>query len=331
MKKWLKTTADELAGRFENPFLRSAMHHIFSPVLYEMMVLSVMDQDAAGYPAAGVSDFAGRIEKRYLSLGGEIHYRKRVTKIIVKNHAAVGLEFESGEQRLSDIIVSAADGKTTLEKMLDGKYTHRKLAGLYAHMKVNSSRILIFLGIADPLEMLAYKSKYILEQPLVIADGTSFENIDILKFSAMPDIVTRGKSLVRVEMETHNGDFWINMRRTNKEKYTDEKEKLAGEIKQLLERRTEGIGKKIEMVDVATPATFARYTGNWKGSIQGWQSENLFKSNPFRKELKGLSNFYMCGQWVEPGCGVPIAALSGRNVSQIICKKNKKSFAVIPP
>ena len=30
--------------------------------------------------------------------------------------------------------------------------------------------------------------------------------------------------------------------------------------------------------------------------------------------LPGLDNFYMAGQWVEPGGGVPTAALSGRNV-----------------
>jgi len=38
------------------------------------------------------------------------------------------------------------------------------------------------------------------------------------------------------------------------------------------------------------------------------------------KILPGLQDFYMIGQWVEPGGGVPAVALSGRNVIQIICK-----------
>jgi len=42
--------------------------------------------------------------------------------------------------------------------------------------------------------------------------------------------------------------------------------------------------------------------------------------------LSGLKNFYMAGQWVEPGGGLPSAILSGRNVTQIICKKDKKKF-----
>jgi phytoene dehydrogenase-like protein len=34
----------------------------------------------------------------------------------------------------------------------------------------------------------------------------------------------------------------------------------------------------------------------------------------------------MTGQWVEPGGGVPFVALSGRNVIQLIAKRDKKTF-----
>jgi phytoene dehydrogenase-like protein len=34
----------------------------------------------------------------------------------------------------------------------------------------------------------------------------------------------------------------------------------------------------------------------------------------------------MAGHWVEPGGGLPAAAMSGRNVIQIICKKEKRKF-----
>jgi phytoene dehydrogenase-like protein len=37
----------------------------------------------------------------------------------------------------------------------------------------------------------------------------------------------------------------------------------------------------------------------------------------------------MAGHWVEPGGGLPAVAMSGRNVIQIICKNEKKKFAMI--
>jgi phytoene dehydrogenase-like protein len=48
------------------------------------------------------------------------------------------------------------------------------------------------------------------------------------------------------------------------------------------------------------------------------------------KTLPGLKNFYMIGQWVEPGGGLPPAIMSGRNVAQIICKKDRKKFTAQP-
>jgi phytoene dehydrogenase-like protein len=37
----------------------------------------------------------------------------------------------------------------------------------------------------------------------------------------------------------------------------------------------------------------------------------------------------MAGQWVEPGGGLPTAILSGRNVTQIICREDKKIFQAL--
>jgi phytoene dehydrogenase-like protein len=49
------------------------------------------------------------------------------------------------------------------------------------------------------------------------------------------------------------------------------------------------------------------------------------------KTLPGLNNFYMAGQWVEPGGSVPIVAMSGRNIIQQICHEDKKEFIVNIP
>jgi phytoene dehydrogenase-like protein len=42
--------------------------------------------------------------------------------------------------------------------------------------------------------------------------------------------------------------------------------------------------------------------------------------------LPGLDNFYTAGHWVQPGGGLPTVMKSGRDVAQIICKKDNKKF-----
>ena len=39
-----------------------------------------------------------------------------------------------------------------------------------------------------------------------------------------------------------------------------------------------------------------------------------------------LQGFYMAGQWVEPGGGVPVAVMSGRHVVEIMCANLGRAF-----
>ena len=82
---------------------------------------------------------------------------------------------------------------------------------------------------------------------------------------------------------------------------------------------------------MATPMTWVRYTGNWRGSYEGWLLTPKTFMTSMSKTLPGLDNFYMAGQWVNPGGGMPSAAMSGSHTIQIICKKDKKEFVTSTP
>ena len=49
-------------------------------------------------------------------------------------------------------------------------------------------------------------------------------------------------------------------------RYTAEKERIAVQVISLLDERYPGLAGQVEMQDVATPLTWERYTGNWRGS-----------------------------------------------------------------
>ncbi|MFC2069240.1 phytoene desaturase family protein, partial [Chloroflexota bacterium] len=328
LRKWLNMSSVQFAERFRNPFIRQAMRHILSPVLFQMLVLYAMDLQVSGYPICGSGQFAGYIEERYLSIGGGIHYKSPVTKILVENDTAVGIGIENGEQYRGDIVISAADGKATIFKMLGGKHINKKISSLYEKMDLNPSRIHVSIGVNEVLDDIPFKIQYILNEdiPFTISDGTRYPSINVLTYKNMPDIVPAGKSLLRIELETRNDEFWASLRESDRKGYQEEKSRVAQNIIDILDSKMTGLRYKIDMIDVTTPATYLRYTGNWHGSIQGWENENIFRRNPFKKSLSGLNNFFMCGQWVEPGGGVPSAALSGRKLIRHICKKDKKPF-----
>ena len=75
--------------------------------------------------------------------------------------------------------------------------------------------------------------------------------------------------------------------------------------------------------------TWLRYTGNWQGAYAGWLPTRKALATRIRKTLPGLDGLYMCGQWVEPGGGVPVSIISGRNVIKLICKQGRRKFATV--
>ena len=96
-----------------------------------------------------------------------------------------------------------------------------------------------------------------------------------------------------------------------------------------IERIYPGLSAQVEVCDVATPVSYERYTGNWQGATCGF----LLTKEVMRmmllgvdKTLPGLRNFYMAGQWVEPGGSVPISAMSGRQALQLICHDEGQPF-----
>ena len=88
---------------------------------------------------------------------------------------------------------------------------------------------------------------------------------------------------------------------------------------------------QVEVVDVATPMTYVRYTGNWQGSFMGWRDTPQTTGKSMSRTLPGLSSFYMAGQWVYMGGGIPGAVMSGRHLMHVICKEDRKQFVTTLP
>lgn len=125
-------------------------------------------------------------------------------------------------------------------------------------------------------------------------------------------------------------DYWAKLK-DKREEYLAEKKNIEEAVINAVSELYLGIEDKIEVVEVATPLTFVRYTGNWKGSYEGWLWTKDTYSLQMPQTLPGLSNFYMAGQWVSPGGGLYGAATSARRAVKFICKNEKKHFKSTKP
>jgi phytoene dehydrogenase-like protein len=336
LMRWKKQTNFRYARKLKNPFLKEAFQLLFDgddiPLLIITLPLAFNDKMGVGYPVRGSLNFVRKIEKKYLDLGGKIRYNSGVDEIVTENDHATGIVLTDGTRISSGITISAADWHYTLFTALKGKYTNKKIQALNEQqdLEVYYSVFLLSLGISRSFKEMPHIQRFPLGKELVSPDGTSYSRMEMHCYNYDPTLAPEGKCVVTVKYYSRNGDYWIGLRGSDPEKYKRQKTAFAEEIIMILENKFGGILNAIEETDIATPATYQRYTNNWKGSMQGWlPGKNLTAPSPVSCVLPGLQDFYLAGHWTQPGGGLPVAIKSARTVAQVICNKLDKPFVVI--
>ena len=338
--RWRKLSVSDFAKRLKNPFLRETFSSMAAeaqgfPMLALLMPLAWLNNKVAGYPLGGSMPFARAIEKRFLDLGGSIRYGTRVVEILTEkaDHGdrAVGVRLGDGTEHRADTVISAADGRTTIFDMLGGRYVDDTIKGYYETMKLFPPLLYIGLGIADPLSDVPSTVSGISFplSPAIEIDGKLRDRLSFKAYNFDPHLAPEGKSVI-VLMLSSDYDRWAELGK-DPERYAAEKEAACEAVLDALEQRIPGIREKVEMRDVATPLTWERYTGNWRGAYEGWLPTASSFMMQMKKTLPGLDRFHMIGQWTTPGGGLPPAVSGGRHVVQVICKRDGKRFVATEP
>jgi phytoene dehydrogenase-like protein len=332
MKSWMETSMESFSDRFKDPLLRKAFKEIWMPefsVFFVLFTFAYLNNKNAGYPIGGSFPMSKAMEERYRYLGGTIHYKARVTKIITDGGKCVGVRLEDGSEHLATRVISAADGKSTLFDMLEDKFLDDKTREPYEKWPRFSSLIFVSLGVNrtfDDIPKTISGLTFQLKKPVEIGDILR-DKLSVHIYNQDPSMAPVGCTAITVMLKS-DYEYWKTLSQ-NREEYLKKKEEIGRKVVELLEGRFPGITPQVEVIDVATPLTFERYTGNWNGSFEGWlitpENSNVM-IKPMSQTLPDLENFYMCGQWVEPGGGLPTSVMSGRRLIKRLCKEDGRKF-----
>jgi phytoene dehydrogenase-like protein len=332
MRMWMALSVEEFASRFQDPSLRRALLEMWFPsfsMFFMLFTFAYMHQRNAGYPIGGSLPMSLTLAERYTNLGGVIHYDRRVEKILVEEDRAVGVRLADGSEHRAGRVISAADGYTTIFKMLEGKYSDEKTREPYESWPVFPPLLFVGVGVNrsfDDEPQTVSGLSFPLRQPTEIGHAVR-DRMPVHIYNHDPTLAPAGKTSL-VVMMVGNYEYWKELAQ-DRAAYLEKKDQVARTVVELLDQRFPGISQQVEMVDVATPLTFERYTGNWQGSFEGWlltpqNSTTVMRRMP--QTLPSLQNFYMCGHWVEPGGGLPPSIMSGRRLVQALCKEDGIPF-----
>ncbi|MES0490691.1 MAG: NAD(P)/FAD-dependent oxidoreductase [Leptospirales bacterium] len=245
--KWSKISAREYAGKFKKRELSDAITNLFMPdfaMIFIFFTFAWMSQKNAGYPIGGSLNFAKNIARNCEKNGAVIRYKSRVVKILTEqtltkqggNDKVSGVELENGNIIEADYVISAADSKATIDQMLAGKYSNPKIKKAWEVLPLFEPLFFISLGLngdsGTPPSVTGSGLK------LKHSVDTGNKKIDWVLLHSLdfdPTLAPKGKSVVEI-LCLADFDYWNDLKNSNKEKYKKEKQRIANEIIENIDR-----------------------------------------------------------------------------------------------
>lgn len=335
-KNFNRTWGAMLDDRVKNARLKAVLSGLWgyfglppsklSPFYYAMPLMGYLE--GGGYYPIGTSQkisdaLAGIVRKN----GGEVKLSAHVEKILTDDHAAYGVRTSDGTEYRGRAIVSNANAIDTFTRMLDERDVLKGTLDRMDKFSVSHSTLLIWLGLKRNLvgevglkdSEIFYYPDYDIEAEYgaILAGGlqadpgfglTVYDNID-------PGCSPKGKNTLNI-IVPQGYDYWMKYERDyfsgNKAAYTMEKMRLADVLIDKVEKMLlPGLRQAIEVMEVATPLTNLRFTGNPGGAIYGWNQTVDNSGNRRFPQKTPIKNLYLSGAWTFPGHGYGACIPSG--------------------
>jgi phytoene dehydrogenase-like protein len=318
-----KMSAREYAEGFQHPGIREILKAVVGSdynAMSLMFTLATLAAGDGGYPEGGSLSMANRMAKHYEDLGGEIEYNKRVQKVLVEKGRAVGVRI-GDEEILADAVVVTIDTLSAIDHLFD-----RSLHEPWMEkMRTNTKPVMntfVCLGIEADLSDLPENMLFTFDPPFFYA-GEQVNLLSVNNYATYKGYAPKGCTSVTMGLIGDTYDYWKNAK--TKGTYEQDKKQLAETIIERLAAKLPQINDKVVAWDVATPLTYERYCGTYKGS---WMTVVGKGDKPsiYPSTSEKIANLYFAGQRLQPPGGLPVAVMTGRTAIQYLCRDTNTVF-----
>jgi phytoene dehydrogenase-like protein len=240
----------------------------------------------------------------------------------------VGVKLADGSEHRADIIISNADGRKTIMEMLDGKYINERIRSYCAEPADETNWAAhVFLGVDRDLSQEPSALIMLLDKPVTIANRKN-DSLEMQIYGFDKTMAPEGKGIIKVELVS-GYSYWKQLY-TDKQKYEEEKQKVAGQVIDILDNYFHGIKNQIEVMDIPTLITWERFMGGTRGFNNLPNRKFSFigglRGSAGEQTLSGLSNFYFVGVWASMSPSLFGNASSGRKTIETVCTNDGKKF-----
>jgi phytoene dehydrogenase-like protein len=263
----------------------SAMSGLPNDRIAALLTVGVMFslREKAYRPRGPFIELPRKLEQRFRQLGGQLLLNSEVEKITLKKGVVRGIHLKNGLDIACRNIISTADVKTTMLKLVGLDPLHRPGPRYFKKvesLRMTTSSFTVNLGLDDAglLTEHGLPGGYALLTSGCAAFPKlfqAFENNEC-KLSgdcfyiglSCPYPEDRERPVFTIQAIPVPAADWIALRNSDRQRYHLEKEKTADLLIDIVEKYlVPGLKQHILVRDISSPATFARYSGSPTGSI----------------------------------------------------------------
>ena len=313
----------EYVSKFRNKNLR----HLLSSVIgYRYNALSFIytlgsfASGDCGYPAGGSIRMAQNMLATYQKLGGKIEFRTKAENIHVDEYEVRGVvvsDGRGGEQHEieADAVIVTQDARAAVDCLFD-KMIDEPWVNTMRRESLTEQNMFIGLGVKADLSRLPYCCVFPLDKPFEYA-GCKWTELRVYNYAAYKNHAPEGGTALTCLLIGDSYYFWKTAKADGT--YKAKKEELGQLFVKELAKYIPELGSALEVIDVATPCTYERYTGSYEGS---WMSvwEKGGKQRNYPQTLDTVFGVYFAGQRIQMPGGLPIAVYTGRQAVQFLCR-----------
>jgi len=309
----LSTSTRQFISRFRNPQVREMLSAILSPEQNALSLIGTLvgyTMGDNGFPEGGSRRLAKNMEQTVLKSGCKIVYRAAVEKVCIEAGRVTGV-MVNGKFQPADYVIVAMDTCTALRTLFDKPLQERWARKL--SRGVDSEHCSLFsLGVKTNLSHLPSALRIHLKEPVKMA-GREYTTLWIYHYSGMDGYAPEDCSSLTVLFPGDTYGYWRAAKDDGT--YTGKKKEFIREAQQLLETYLPEISGHVVVTDLATPITYERYCGCYRGGYMGiWYP----KQNPFHVPAKSSSvqGLRFAGMRTFMSGGMPVSVESGYKAAQ---------------
>lgn len=334
--KHLKITAEQGLDRyFKSDELKKLFCSEDTMMAVIVPVAWAFNGDIQAPPTGGSQAIVDWMCQRIRSSGSQILLKQRVESIRLQDGRAVGLSLDTGETIDAEYVLAACDVETVYERMLPAGVIPEPLLRKLREADLYYSTVSVFLGLDCDAASLGFDEELVCltRDDVSRADHSSGDPqktslIVIAPSVRDPVLAPEGKGTLTIHCPAFldYAERWkTDGGRGRGIDYRALKRAYADILIDRVERAmAPDLRAHIEVLEIATPVTYQRYTGNREGSIMGAKPTNRNIKAKLAHYRTPVDNLLLAGHWAEYGGGLPVAMKSAANTSLMILKQCRK-------